>query len=80
MGSEMNVSELERGLLLKEATSMFVEFGYDGVAMDDLAKASDVSGDVIHEYFETKEELYKACLEYEADSFLEEYDRLVKLQ
>jgi AcrR family transcriptional regulator len=80
MNSEANTIEFNKEQLLKEATSMFVEHGYDGVEIDELAKTSDVSTDVIHEHFETKEDLYKACLEYEAGSFLEEYDRLVRLQ
>ncbi len=63
MPKRMNNPEERRTQLLDIAEKLFLEHGYYGVNLDDVAAGANVvRGTVLH-YFGTKENLYKSVLE-----------------
>lgn len=57
----MKPVERERQLL-DAAQEMFVERGYQGTTMEDIAKAAGVTRPVVYKLFGHKDKLYLACL------------------
>jgi AcrR family transcriptional regulator len=55
--------DLRRAQLAELAEELFAERGYEGVAMDELARRAGVTKPVIYEIFGSKEGLYRACVE-----------------
>lgn len=51
-----------RGLLLRAATRLFSERGYDGVAVDDIVAAAGVNKRMVYHYFGSKDGLYSEVL------------------
>ena len=43
------------------ASMLFAEHGFNGVAMDDIAKASGITKPMLYAYFDSKEGLFAAC-------------------
>jgi AcrR family transcriptional regulator len=53
--------------LLEIAEQLFGERGYAGTSMDELAKRAGVSKPVVYEIFASKDGLYRACVQANAD-------------
>jgi AcrR family transcriptional regulator len=60
--TRMKPEDRERQLL-SVAQSMFIERGYQGTAMEDIAKAAGVTRPVIYKRFGHKDNIYLACLQ-----------------
>ncbi len=56
-------SEEKRLQISKAATSLFVENGFDGISMDQIAKIAGVSKQTVYSHFGSKEDLFKRCIE-----------------
>ncbi|UOQ95148.1 TetR/AcrR family transcriptional regulator [Halobacillus shinanisalinarum] len=48
--------------ILKKASQLFLENSYQGVSMDDVAKACDVTKASVYYYYKTKSELYTEAM------------------
>lgn len=59
--TRMKPEDRERQLLAV-AQSMFIERGYQGTAMEDIAKAAGVTRPVVYKLFGNKDTIYLACL------------------
>ena len=59
--TRMKPEDRERQLL-EVAQRMFVESGYQGTAMEDIAKAAGVTRPVVYKLFGNKDGVYLACL------------------
>jgi len=57
MNSESR-SDRKRKTLLLAATAVFLEKGYDGTSMDDVAARAEVSKPTVYKYFSDKEHLF----------------------
>ena len=51
-------SDRKRNTLLLAATAVFLEKGYEGTSMDDVATRAEVSKPTVYKYFSDKEELF----------------------
>lgn len=60
----MTKDRYRRDELLEIAIDLFAEKGYVGTSIRDIAKAIDRSVSNVYHYFENKEELWLAILEY----------------
>ncbi len=60
-----------RAQLLAVARRVFGRSGFHGVSMDEVAKEAGVTKPILYDHFNSKEELYVALLDADAD-FLEE--------
>ena len=52
-----------RALILDSAGRLFGEHGFDGVTLDEVAAAADVTKPVLYRHFDSKRSLYLAILE-----------------
>ncbi|MET4004540.1 MULTISPECIES: TetR/AcrR family transcriptional regulator [Arthrobacter] len=57
-----------RAQLLTSALEVFVNHGYHGAAMDEIAETAKVSKPVLYQHFPSKRELYLALLESHLDA------------
>lgn len=57
--------------MLDAAISIFAQNGYHNASMDNIAKQAGISKPMLYLYFDSKEELFKACVEREANRFLD---------
>ncbi|MEW6205031.1 MAG: TetR/AcrR family transcriptional regulator [Pseudomonadota bacterium] len=64
--TRMKPEDRERQLL-EVAQRMFVERGYQGTAMEDIAKAAGVTRPVVYKLFGNKDGVYLACLQKARD-------------
>lgn len=55
--------------LLREARSIFARYGYNKTTVDDIAKAAGKGKSTFYYYFSSKEEVFKAVIEKEANLF-----------
>ncbi len=55
--------------LLTEAREIFARFGYNKTTVDDIAKAAGKGKSTFYYYFASKEEIFKAVIEKEANLF-----------
>lgn len=55
--------EQRRAQLLELATELFIERGFQGTSMDDIASAAGVTKPVLYQHFSSKEELYSVVIE-----------------
>lgn len=55
--------EQRRAQLLELATELFIERGFQGTSMDDIAGAAGVTKPVVYQHFSSKEELYGVVIE-----------------
>ncbi|HEU5018827.1 MAG TPA: TetR/AcrR family transcriptional regulator [Pseudolabrys sp.] len=60
-----------RDLILKAATEAFVEHGFSGTSIEQIAARSGVSKPTIYSHFDSKEALFVAILNSVCDSFVE---------
>src|SRR5579863_9748123 len=51
-------SDRKRRLLMTAATAVFLEKGYDGTSMDDVATRAEASKPTVYKYFSDKEQLF----------------------
>ena len=63
-------SEEKRQQILAAATALFIDEGYAGVSMDDIARHAGVSKQTVYNHFSSKENLFQAaiqskCIQYE---------------
>jgi AcrR family transcriptional regulator len=71
-------SEEKRQLMLDAATSLFIEFGYSGTSMEQIAEIAGVSKQTLYSHFGGKEGLFVAaiecrCIHYElSEAFFED--------
>jgi TetR/AcrR family transcriptional repressor of mexJK operon len=68
-------SQLKRKTVVRAANSLFLERGYDGTTMDDVAARAGVSKPTLYRYFADKDGLYAAVVQATAD----DVDTLVRL-
>lgn len=68
-------SERKRKALLLAATELFLDKGYDGTSMDDVAAKAAVSKPTVYKYFADKQRLYEAIVR----STTAEIDDLMRL-
>jgi AcrR family transcriptional regulator len=62
-----------RAQILRAAASVFVEAGFDGTSMDDVARAAGVTRLIVYRIFESKYELYTAVLQEVMDDLREQF-------
>lgn len=58
---------------MRAAASAFVEAGFDGTSMDDVARAAGVTRLIVYRIFESKYELYTAVLQAVMDDLREQF-------
>lgn len=66
-----------RERLIDVARQLFVRRGIDNVTMNDIATASDRGRRTIYTYFRTKNEIYQAVVENEAQSILRDIEEAI---
>jgi AcrR family transcriptional regulator len=62
-----------RAQIIEAAAGAFLEAGFDGTSMDDVARRSGVSRLLVYRIFETKRHLYRAVLGSVTDEFVAEF-------
>ena len=60
-----------REVIVRTATGVFAERGYDGASIDEIARRSGVSAPVVYDHFASKQDLYERLLERTRDELLE---------
>jgi len=60
--------ELRRRQLLAVAEELFVERGYAGTSMDDVASGAGVSKPIVYDLVGSKEQVFEACMARAADA------------
>ena len=70
MGTTRLPREQRRAQILRAAASVFVEAGFDGTSMDDVARAAGVTRLIVYRIFESKFELYTAVLQQVMDELV----------
>jgi len=68
----------KREMMLRSASSLFVEKGYKNLTMDDLADYLGVTKKTLYNNFPGKFELMKEALEYRLDILLTEQERIAE--
>ena len=69
MSYNQNNTEDIKLKLLGEARSIFARYGYNKTTVDDIAKAAGKGKSTFYYYFSSKEEIFKAVIEKEANLF-----------
>jgi AcrR family transcriptional regulator len=59
-----------REVIERAATEVFAEHGYQGAAIDEIARRSGVSPPVVYDHFESKRDLHRRLLERTRDELL----------
>lgn len=75
MSIKTKMHELKKELLLKEASILFEDIGYEHMKVADLAKIAGVSIGTIYAMFGSKEGLYLAYIEHQINNFFSELKR-----
>ncbi len=65
------ISKRSRSRILKAASKLFVDKGFAGTSLGDVAKKIDVNQSLIYHYFASKEELWKTVKEELLQGYLE---------
>jgi AcrR family transcriptional regulator len=60
-----------REVIVRTATEVFAERGYDGASIDEIARRAGVSAPVVYDHFASKQDLYERLLERTRDELLE---------
>ncbi len=69
MGSPSETrSAAKRAAIVEAATGLFLNKGYDGASMDDVAAAANVSKPTVYNHFADKEELFADVVQATADN------------
>lgn len=55
--------------IIKAATRVFSEHGFDGAKMESIAKEAGIGKGTIYEYFESKERLFEEILKFSIEEF-----------
>jgi len=63
-----------REQILGAAASAFVQTGFDGTSMDDVARAAGVTRLIVYRIFESKHELYSAVLDQVVGDLREQFE------
>ncbi len=74
MSIKSKMNNLKKELLLKEASLLFEEVGYEEMKVATLAKSAGVSIGTIYGFFESKEGLYLAYIEHQIHTFTKELE------
>ena len=53
------ISEDEKIRLMYQIFSLFVQYGFDGISMDEVAKRVKVSKATLYKYFKSKEDIVR---------------------
>jgi AcrR family transcriptional regulator len=59
-----------REQIVRTATEVFAERGYDGASIDEIARRAGVSAPVVYDHFASKQDLYERLLERTRDELL----------
>jgi AcrR family transcriptional regulator len=59
-----------REVIVRVATEVFAERGYDGASIDEIARRAGVSAPVVYDHFASKQDLYERLLERTRDELL----------
>ena len=59
-----------REQVVRVATAVFAERGYDGASIDEIARRAGVSAPVVYDHFASKQDLYQRLLERTRDELL----------
>lgn len=70
--SQTRDAELSRSRIIEAALALFVEKGFAGVAMRQIAERSGVTKSLIHHHFGSKEALWKAVKEHALGIYAQE--------
>lgn len=62
MAKRINDTEVRKRQILEKASELFLEKGYAGVGIDDIAKACGIVRGTVLRYFHSKKELYDEIL------------------
>ena len=73
-----NQSEVKYNRLMEKAESLFIEYGYKSVSMNQIAEAAGISKMTIYKYFPTKEELFMSVLQLLMDKSYDYIDDRLK--
>ena len=65
--------EETRRRIVEAALRLFGERGYDGASTRDIAAAAGVNAPALQYYFDNKAGVYRACAEYVADGWVEQF-------
>lgn len=63
-----------RQQILEAALAVFAEQGFDGATTKDIAARAEVTHGLIYFYFDSKEDLFLAAFEHEADAVFKQVD------
>lgn len=72
--------EVRRRHVIALATELFVERGYEGTSMDELARRADVSKPVVYDLVGSKEELFRDVMTVEAEELSRRISSAVALE
>jgi AcrR family transcriptional regulator len=75
----MTITPIRRDQILVEATHLFVQRGYDGISMNDIAAAAKLSKPGIYHHFKDKEDLFLALLEENLDKLADILEKTAAL-
>jgi AcrR family transcriptional regulator len=73
----MKVHENVRTAIILAAKDHFARYGMSKTTVDEVAKLARMGKSTLYYYFRSKEEIFKAVLEYEAGDFIERIDAAV---
>mgnify|MGYP000707656806 CR=1 FL=1 len=62
--------EEKRKAILASATCLFMENGFDGTSMVDVAKAAGVSKQTVYSHFSSKQQLFKSAIDAKMEDYL----------
>lgn len=65
----MSGKEEKRAEILKAAARVFVEYGFDGAKIEDIAKAAGIGKGTVYEYFESKTDLFREMLRNSVEEY-----------
>ena len=63
--------------MLEAATEVFCERGYAGTAMNEIAVRCGISKPMLYLYFDSKEQLYLACVRFVGDALIDAIEKSV---
>jgi AcrR family transcriptional regulator len=69
-----------RACILKAVRDLFAQKGFEGATTRGLAKAAAVSEALLYKHFRSKEALYGAMLETCNDAFVQEFQKIARLE
>ena len=58
-------------IILKSGIGMFIEKGFAKTKVSDIAKDAGIGKGTVYEYFNSKDDLFKGCIDYILDNHIE---------